>query len=82
MKTATQTYTLTIEKYPDGYLASFPGLRGCHTWGKTYEEAVRNAEEALVGYIEAAKPADGRATVASSPAKVSLGVVIEVPANV
>ena len=24
----------------------FPALPGCHSWGSTYEEAVRNAEEA------------------------------------
>jgi len=36
-----------------GYLAYFPALPGCHTWGNTYEEAVKNAEEALIGYLEA-----------------------------
>jgi len=52
MKLASRTYTLSIEKHPDGYLAFFPALEGCNTWGQTYEEAVANAEEALALYLE------------------------------
>jgi antitoxin HicB len=52
MKTSKRTYTLTIEKHPDGYLAYFPALPGCNTWGKTHEEAVKYAEEALTLYLE------------------------------
>ena len=33
-------------------LACFPALEGCDTWGKTYEEAVMHAEEALALYLE------------------------------
>jgi predicted RNase H-like HicB family nuclease len=46
------TYSLKIEHHDGGYLAYFPALQGCHTWGVTYEEAVRNAREALTGYLE------------------------------
>ena len=51
---AYRTYPLTIEAQPQdgGYLAYFPILPGCQTWGDTYEAAVRNAEEALAVYIE------------------------------
>ena len=51
----TLAYSLTIEFHPkeQGYLAYFPALAGCHTWGNSYEEAVKNAEEALLGYLEA-----------------------------
>jgi predicted RNase H-like HicB family nuclease len=47
-------YPLTIEAHPEdgGYLAYFPTLPGCQTWGETYEAAVRNAEEAVALYIE------------------------------
>ena len=47
-------YSLQIEPHPDdgGYLAYFPALPGCQTWGETYESAVLNAEEALSLYIE------------------------------
>jgi antitoxin HicB len=49
-----RSYPLTIEAHPDdgGNLAYFPTLPGCQTWGATYEEAVRNAEEALAVFIE------------------------------
>jgi antitoxin HicB len=52
MKIDTRTYSLSIERHPDGYLAYFPALEGCNTWGKTYEEAVMHAEEALALYLE------------------------------
>jgi predicted RNase H-like HicB family nuclease len=47
-----RTFSLAIERHDDGYLASFPALPGCNTWGVTYEEAVKNAEEALAVYLE------------------------------
>ena len=50
----TFAYPLTVEPQPEegGYLAFFPALPGCQTWGDTYEAAVRNAEEALTVYID------------------------------
>ena len=50
----TLAYPLTVEPQPEegGYLAYFPALPGCQTWGDTYEAAVRNAGEALAVYIE------------------------------
>ena len=81
----TLAYSLSIEFHEDegGYLASFPALPGCHSWGASYEEAVKNAEEALVGYLEAlqkngeAIPEEDRPT-----GDVSLGVVVNLPALV
>jgi antitoxin HicB len=52
MQVSSRTYTLSIEKHPDGYLAYFPALPGCHSWGETYESAVKHAEEALAPYLE------------------------------
>ena len=47
-------YPLTIKPCAEdgGYLAYFPSLPGCQTWGDTYEAAIRNAEEALAVFIE------------------------------
>ena len=28
------------------------GLKGCHTWGHTYEEALTNIQEAVELYVE------------------------------
>jgi len=49
-----RAHPLKIEAHPEdgGYLAVFPTLPGCQTWGDTYEAAVRNAEEALTVFIE------------------------------
>ena len=32
--------------------ASCPALKGCHTWGHTYAEALANIREAVGPYIE------------------------------
>src|SRR5438552_15662348 len=53
MEKKALTYTLEIERQDDGYLAYFPALPGCHTSGRTYEAAVKHAEEALIGFLEA-----------------------------
>ncbi len=80
MKISSRTYTLSIERHDDGYLAYFPALPGCHTWGETYEAAVRHAEEALELYLETLAshgdpiPHD---TVVNQP--VSLGVTVRTP---
>jgi antitoxin HicB len=79
----TLAYSLTIEFDEDerGYLAYFPALAGCHTWGKTYEEAVKNAEEALVGYLEALQKNGEKIPEEDHPAAgVSLGVAQCTPA--
>jgi predicted RNase H-like HicB family nuclease len=55
MTTNVLGYLLTITSYPEetGYLAYFPALPGSHSWGVTNEDALRNAQEALIGYLEA-----------------------------
>jgi predicted RNase H-like HicB family nuclease len=80
MKILSRTYTLSIERHDDGYLAYFPALPGCHTWGKTYEEAVKNAEEALALYLETLEELGKtipEETDTNQP--VSLGVTVRVP---
>lgn len=49
-------YKVLIRKGEDGwYIASVPSLPGCHTQGKTIEEALGNAEEAVRAYVKTAK---------------------------
>jgi predicted RNase H-like HicB family nuclease len=36
-----------------GYSAIVPGLPGCATWGDDLPEALRMAEEAILGYMDA-----------------------------
>ena len=81
----TLTYSLAIEAQPDerGYLAHFPALHGCNTWGATYEEAVKNGEEALLGYLEALQVNGEEWPREKHPsAEVSLSLMVSVPAAV
>jgi predicted RNase H-like HicB family nuclease len=41
-----------IEKDADGYFAVCPSLQGCYTQGNTYEEALKNIQEAVCLHIE------------------------------
>jgi antitoxin HicB len=52
LKTLAYPFSLKPCEVDGGYLAVFPTLPGCPTWGETYEAAVHNAEEALSVYIE------------------------------
>ena len=46
-------YTVFLEKEEDGgYHAFCPILRGCHSQGDTFEEAITNITEAIELYIE------------------------------
>ena len=79
MKTSTRTYTLSIEKHPDGYLAYFPALAGCQTSGRTYEEAVAHAEEALAVYLETLADHGDPLPEEHSDKAVSLGITVRTP---
>jgi predicted RNase H-like HicB family nuclease len=52
-------YPVRIERLAEsdggGYLATAPDLRGCMSDGETPEEALKNVQEAIVSWIEAAK---------------------------
>ncbi|MEX2242305.1 MAG: type II toxin-antitoxin system HicB family antitoxin [Fimbriimonadaceae bacterium] len=44
---------VVLEKGEDGFvIASVPALPGCHTQGRTREEAIANAHEAVKGWLE------------------------------
>jgi predicted RNase H-like HicB family nuclease len=34
------------------YHAFCPALKGCHTWGRSYEEALANVREAIELYVD------------------------------
>ena len=50
----TLKYRIILRKDPeeDVYVVSVPSLPGCHTFGKTVEEAIEMAKEAIELYIE------------------------------
>jgi predicted RNase H-like HicB family nuclease len=49
-------YRVLIEQDEDGvFIAEVPSLPGCISQGKTREEAVKNIQEAIEGYLESLK---------------------------
>ena len=76
MQTTARTYSLSIEPHEGGYLASFPALPGCNTWGSTYEYAVKHAEEALAVYLETLAEHGDAIPEEDGSAPVSLGVTV------
>ena len=52
-------FAITLEQDEDGFIiASCPALPGCHSQGKTRQEAVANIEEAIRGYISSKRKHD------------------------
>ncbi|OGG73236.1 hypothetical protein A3A38_03835 [Candidatus Kaiserbacteria bacterium RIFCSPLOWO2_01_FULL_53_17] len=45
------TYRVIIEPDEGGYHAFVPALQGCHTWGKTIEEAREMVRDAINVYL-------------------------------
>ena len=55
MKSYIFTVTVEEDSFEDGrqaYHAYCPALKGCHTWGHTYEEALANIREAVELYVD------------------------------
>lgn len=55
MKSYVFKVVIEEDAFDDGskaYHASCPALRGCHTWGHTYVEALTNIREAVELYVE------------------------------
>ena len=55
MKSYIFSVLVEEDKFEDGrdaYHAYCPALKGCHTWGHTYGEALVNIQEAVQLYVE------------------------------
>jgi predicted RNase H-like HicB family nuclease len=57
MKTAiVHRYRVVFQREPDGgYSVHCPSLKGCHSQGDTYDEALANIREAILGWLEVAR---------------------------
>lgn len=45
-------FRVVVEAQNNAYHAYCPGLKGCHSWGNTVEEAMQYIEEALQYYVD------------------------------
>ncbi len=55
MKSYVFKVVVEEDAFEDGrkaYHSYCPALKGCHTWGHTYEEALANIREAVELYVE------------------------------
>lgn len=50
-------FSVVVEKDEDGYYAYCPELQGCYAQGDTYEEVIKNIEDAIKLHIEDMKEA-------------------------
>jgi predicted RNase H-like HicB family nuclease len=52
-----------MESGEKAYHAYCPALKGCHTWGRTYDEALANVREAVELYVEDLRESGSRIPV-------------------
>ena len=46
------TYNIQIERDEDGlYVVSVPALPGCFTQGRSFDEAIRMVQDAIIGFV-------------------------------
>jgi antitoxin HicB len=71
MKQTRMRYTVLMDKNESGgYTVTVPSLPGCISQGDTWEEALKNIEEAIAGYIETLK-------ILKKPVPVEVNVTIK-----
>jgi len=65
-------YTIVLEpNHPEeGYTVRVPALPGCITYGRTKEEALKRAKEAIAGFIEGLQKAGEPVPEEVAPAEV------------
>ena len=70
-------YTIVLEpNYPEeGYTVRVPALPGCITYGRTREEALERAREAIRGFIEGLQKAGEPVPEEVAPAELEIVVV-------
>jgi predicted RNase H-like HicB family nuclease len=72
-------FRVSIEPDEDRYYAEVPILPGCHSWGRTYEEAIQNIKEAVELWLEvkreSGEPIPLEAPDAIRGAKLTIGVL-------
>lgn len=70
-------YTIILEpNYPvEGYTVRVPALPGCITYGRTRDEALERAKEAIEGFIEGLQKAGEPVPEEVTPAELETVIV-------
>ena len=70
-------YTIILEpNYPEeGYTIRVPALPGCITYGRTREEALERAREAIEGFVEGLQKAGEPVPEEVAPAELDTVVI-------
>jgi len=67
---------IVLEKEEDGgYSAHCPALKGCHSQGRTREEALKNMQEAIELYLEVAHDIASR-QVTAQPGSILVDLAV------
>jgi len=73
MKQKRMRYTVLMDKNESGgYTVTVPSLPGCISQGDNWDEALKNIEEAITGYIETLK-------ILKKPVPVEVEVTLKDP---
>jgi predicted RNase H-like HicB family nuclease len=78
------TYVAKIKKIEEEggyYLVEFPSLRGCITYGRTIEETIAMAKDALEGYLLSLKE-DGKPFPVEKSSLIKKGSKMDIPLSV
>lgn len=68
----TYRFQVIIEQDEDGYyVADVPALQGCHTQGRTFEEALENIREVIAMCVEELRE-EGKPVQAAYPEVVGI----------
>ncbi len=66
-------YTVILVPEDNGFSVSVPALPGCMSMGRSRDEALANAQQAIAGWLES-EAAEGRAPLPETPALIEAGV--------
>ena len=74
------TYQVLIKRQEEGGYGVFvPALPGCVTWGRTFEEAVNLARDAIKAYVASLRKRGEPIPEDHTQATVSLGISVRFP---
>lgn len=70
-------YTVVLDREEDGrYIASVPGVAGCHAYGRTPVAAVRRVKSALLFYLKEIRSEGKKLPTQPKPVAVQIQLAV------